>query len=170
MALQTGKMAGLGVDEQKLQNVSQLLDSLSYDENSRYAYNNFEPASLSMTAEGLLCRIMLGWPKSHPALLAGITNDLLQALPQEGDSEYSVYFWYYATQVLHHVGGRPWDIWNDAMKRVLPAMQQTSGPERGSWDPALDIYGASGGRLYTTCLNIYCLEVYYRHLSMYDVH
>lgn len=169
MALETGKMSGLGVDEEILQNVNEFLDSVSFDEDSRYAYEIFDKRpSLSMTAEGLLCRIYLGWSSTEPALLRAMQDDLLPNLPMLNDPEYSVYFWYYATQVLHHVGGPPWEEWNRAMRRVIPAMQVKDGDEKGSWDPSRDIWGTSGGRLYTTCLNIYCLEVYYRHLAIYD--
>ena len=167
--LETAKMAGLKVDEQKLQNVGRFLDSVAFDEKSIYAYTPTYQPDLTMTAEGLLCRIYLGWPRSHPSLLAGISNKLLQAKPRMDEEEYSVYYWYYATQVLHHVGDPFWDEWNQAMRRVLPAMQETSGEEAGSWDPSKDAFGASGGRLYTTCLNLYCLEVYYRHLSLYEL-
>ncbi len=169
MALVTGKMAGLTIDEEKFQQVTEFLDSVSYEEKSRYAYDGFEPPSLSMTAEGLLCRIYLGWPKSHPALLRAIEDDLLSSPPSMDDAAYSVYYWYYATQVLHHVGGQQWERWNRSMRKVLPALQEKEGRELGSWSPSNDAFGASGGRLYTTCLNLYCLEVYYRHLSIYDI-
>ncbi|MEM8734558.1 MAG: hypothetical protein AAGG44_10075, partial [Planctomycetota bacterium] len=81
----------------------------------------------------------------------------------------SVYYWYYATQVMHHVGGTLGDRWNVAMKATIPARQAKAGKEAGSWSPNKDAFGASGGRLYVTCLNIYCLEVYYRHLALYDL-
>ncbi len=169
MALETGKMAGLDVDEDVLQSVSEFLDSVSFEDGSRYAYEIFDKKpSLSMTAEGLLCRIYLGWSSTEPALLRAIEVDLLPTAPSLDDSEYSVYYWYYATQVLHHVGGYPWDVWNSAMREVIPALQELEGDEAGSWDPSSDLWGTSGGRLYTTCLNIYCLEVYYRHLAIYD--
>lgn len=169
MALITGKMAGLTIDEEKLKQVGEFLNSVSYEEQSRYAYDDFEPPSLSMTAEGLLCRIYLGWPRTHPALLRAIEDDLLTSPPSLDNGAYSVYYWYYATQVLHHVGGRQWEQWNQSMRTVLPALQEKEGREIGSWSPANDAFGASGGRLYTTCLNLYCLEVYYRHLSIYDI-
>ncbi len=169
MVLATAKMAGLNVDEVKMQNVHQFLDSVSHEDDSQYAYTESYPASLSMTAEGLLCRIMLGWPKSHQPLLIAIDNDLLPTRPSGHEEELSVYYWYYATQVLHHVGGRAWDEWNDGMKRVLPDTQEREGKEKGSWDPAGDLHQGAGGRLYTTCLRLYCLEVYYRHLSIYDL-
>ena len=170
MALETGKMAGLEVDESKLQQVSEFLDSVSYEDKSRYGYDGFESPSLSMTAEGLLCRIYLGWPSTHPALLQAIQDDLLPNTPSLDDDNYSVYYWYYATQVLHHVGNPAWETWNRDMRRVIPAMQEKTGAEAGSWSPNRDAFGAAGGRLYTTCLNLYCLEVYYRHLSIYDIH
>ncbi len=169
MALITGKMAGLTIDEEKLQQVTEFLNSVSYEEQTRYAYDGFEPPSLSMTAEGLLCRIYLGWPRTHPALLRAVEDDLLTSPPSMNDAAYSVYYWYYATQVLHHVGGSQWERWNRSMKQVLPALQEREGRELGSWSPSNDAFGASGGRLYTTCLNLYCLEVYYRHLSIYDI-
>lgn len=169
MGLMTGKMAGLKPDEKKIQNVGKYLDKVQSNDAAHYAYKEFDRPSLSMTAVGLLCRQYLGWPNSHPALLDAIANDLLPNYPRKGDEMYSVYFWYYATQVLHHAGGDAWKEWNSHMREVLPALQVHDGREAGSWDPGQDQFGASGGRLYTTCFTIYCLEVYYRHLSLYDL-
>ena len=78
-----------------------------------------------------------------------------------------VYYWYYATQVLHHFGGSPWRLWNEKMREDLPKAQVKSGKESGSWAPQKDSWGRNHGRLYTTCLSIYCLEVYYRHMPLY---
>lgn len=169
MALVTAKMSGLPIDEEKFNSVSEYLDRVAYEDDTKYSYKRIEGPSLSMTAEGLLCRIYLGWPKSDPALMQSIVENLLPAKPRLNERDYHVYYWYYATQVLHHVGGKFWDEWNEAMRTVLPAMQEKTGTEAGSWDPTNDMFGASGGRLYTTCLNLYCLEVYYRHLSIYDL-
>ncbi len=169
MAFVTGKMVNLEVNEEVFQSVGTFLDSVQHEEGSRYAYKEFDPPSLSMTAEGLLCRIYLGWPRTEPAMLRAIRDDLLPNKPSKDEEMSSVYYWYYATQVLHHIGGKDWDEWNAAMKRVLPSTQVRNGKETGSWSPDKDQFGSSGGRLYTTCLNIYCLEVYYRHLAMYDL-
>ena len=46
--------------------------------------------------------------------------------------------------------------------------QKKSGAETGSWDPETESHGREGGRLYTTCLSVYILEVYYRHLPLYS--
>lgn len=102
-------------------------------------------------------------------MMRAIRDDLLPNKPRRDEEMSSVYYWYYATQVLHHIGGRDWEEWNAAMKKVLPAAQVRGGKEAGSWGPDKDQFGTSGGRLYTTCLNMYCLEVYYRHLAMYDL-
>jgi Squalene-hopene cyclase C-terminal domain len=167
MALETAKLVGFEVDEDKLQSVHKFLDDVSHREKAAYAYNDLQEPDLTMTAEGLLCRIWLGWPKTHPALLAGV-EELVTHIPSEQDRVQSVYYWYYATQVVHHFGGQAWTMWNQEMKRALPAMQESRGDEKGSWSPGRDVYGVAGGRLYTTCLAIYCLEVYYRHLAIYD--
>ncbi len=168
MALMTGRMAGLEPSDAVIKSVGEYVESVSHEYGSRYSYTRAHPPSLSMTAEGLLCRQYLGWPKSHPALKRAIETDLLTNIPSADAEVISVYYWYYATQVLHHVGGKPWEEWNNGMRVALPAMQVKKGPEAGSWDPHKDDFGTAGGRLYTTCFCIYCLEVYYRHLSLYD--
>lgn len=169
MALMTGKMAGLEPSEKVIRSVGDYLESVSHEYGARYSYLRQDPATLTMTAEGLLCRQYLGWPSSHPALLRAIEVDLLPNAPDAKAEMVSVYYWYYATQVLHHVGGQAWTKWNDKMKVVLPQLQEKKGTDAGSWDPSADQFGPSGGRLYTTCFCIYCLEVYYRHLALYDI-
>ena len=117
-----------------------------------------------MTAEGLLCRQYLGWSHDDPRLVQGMqyvgSNPLRFA-------EMDVYYWYYATQAMHHMGGKSWMQWNRIMRQALPENQLQTGKEAGSWDPHNDSHGHLGGRLYTTCLCIYMLEVYYRHLPVY---
>ncbi len=56
------------------------------------------------------------------------------------------------------------------MRSELPEHQVRSGDEVGSWDPQGDHWGSVAGRLYTTCLSIYMLEVYYRHLPIYSAY
>jgi hypothetical protein len=54
------------------------------------------------------------------------------------------------------------------MKPMLVKAQVKAGREAGSWDPDGDKWGQFGGRLYVTCLSTYILEVYYRHLPLYE--
>lgn len=82
----------------------------------------------------------------------------------------NVYGWYSTSMMLKHLGPyHPhWRTWNQAMSRELPAVQVPAGrSEAGSWDPSHDLYRFGGGRLYVTALSTLCLEVYYRHLSLY---
>ncbi|MCI0333279.1 MAG: terpene cyclase/mutase family protein [Planctomycetes bacterium] len=170
MALQSARMGGIEVPSPVFEKIEKFLDSVQrgdengYDVGSRYAYRVRDGATLPLTAEGLLCRQYLGWPHDDPRLNAGV--EYLAANLPAWDKR-NVYYWYYATQVLHHMEGKPWRKWNDEMKVLLPAHQEKRGRERGSWEPKGDRWGDAGGRLYVTCLSLLTLEVYYRHLPMY---
>lgn len=166
MALQSGLMAGLEVPSPALEKIMKYLDSVAKEDGSRYAYQPYQGERVSMTAEALLCRQYLGWKHDDPRLVAGIKY--LNANPLDYDADENVYYWYYATQAIHHMEGKAWDRWNKVMRREVPARQVKAGPERGSWSPANDRWGSHAGRLYTTCLSIYILEVYYRHLPIYS--
>ncbi len=86
---------------------------------------------------------------------------------------HNVYYWYYATQVLHNYGGSPWDAWNRPLRKLLIATQTRSNTcANGSWDPdepAKDQWGFQGGRLMTTALSCLTLEIYYRYLPLYKI-
>lgn len=170
MALQSARMGGIEVPSPVFERIEKFLDSVQrgdengYDVGSRYAYQPRDGATLTLSAEGLLCRQYLGWPHNDPRLDAGV--EYISSNPPAWDKR-NVYYWYYATQVLHHMEGKPWRTWNDEMKALLPTNQVKRGRERGSWDPKGDRWGDAGGRLYVTCLSLYTLEVYYRHLPMY---
>jgi hypothetical protein len=170
MALQSARMAGIEVPSPVFEKIETFMDSVErgdqsgYNVGSRYAYRVGDGATLPITAEGLLCRQYLGWPRDDPRLVAGVEY-LLENLPEP--QKRNVYYWYYATQVLHHMEGKPWQAWNEVMREMLPELQIKRGAERGSWDPRGDRWGGEGGRLYVTCLSICTLEVYYRHLPLY---
>jgi Squalene-hopene cyclase C-terminal domain len=170
MALMSGRMGGLSTNAEKLGNVSRFLDSVQSEGGALYAYTDREVdyPRPSMVAEGLLCRIFLGWPRYDERLKLGVEALLSQPISSDIKKR-NFYYWYYATQTLHHYGGKPWEQWNDVMRRELPGMQIKDGPEAGSWPSDGDPHGIGGGRLYSTCLSIYCLEVYYRHLPIYDL-
>lgn len=172
MALQSARMAGLEVPQDTLTRVERFLDRVALHEGARYGYQKGSPVSLAMTAEALLCRQYLGWPRDDARLVAGVEwitapGNLIDF--SEGNRD--VYYWYYATQVAHHMEGDYWKRWNEVMKEQM-IKHQVKPPHReaGSWDPerpSRDAHGPNGGRLYVTCLSIYMLEVYYRHLPIY---
>src|SRR5690606_8803551 len=106
MALQSARMAGLEVPSSAFDRLSKYLDSVQKEYGSQYSYRPNEGAKLSMTAEGLLCRQYLGWERDDQRLLDG-TGLLVKNLPDWEDQ--NVYYWYYATQVCHHMGGELWE-------------------------------------------------------------
>ncbi len=177
MGLQSAKMAGLNVPTTTLDQVSEFLDSVALEGGSRYPYEIGRQPTRSMTAEALLCRQYLGWKRDDPRLIDGIQwltepGNLVdfKGKDESGLSNRDVYYWYYATQVLHHFRGSAWKTWNDRMKQAMCENQVADGPEGGSWDPQFptpDRWSAEGGRLYVSCLSICILEVYYRHLPIY---
>lgn len=166
MALQSGVSAGLEVDQSTFYKTREFLDSVQHDDGAAYSYQPYGAATPPMSAEGLLCRQYLGWKRDEPALVRGVARLAKDWAYNRDDPNF--YYWYYATQVLHHYGGEEWKSWNGVMREHLPSMQVKSGREAGSWAPQRDRWGSSGGRLYTTCFAIYCLEVYYRHMPLYQ--
>jgi hypothetical protein len=123
-------------------------------------------ATDAMTAEAILCRMYLGWKRDDPRLIAAI-NWLAEEHPPSA-SDRNVYYWYYATQVMHHFGGEQWNRWNRKMREILVAGQELKGDRAGSWKANGDRWGAQGGRIYVTSLSVCTLEVYYRHLPLFQ--
>ena len=165
MALQSGRMAGLIVPSPVFDAIREFLDNVQDNDGATYGYMIRDAPSESMTAEGLLCRQYLGWAQDEPALLEG-TEFLLNRPMQWRDP--NLYYWYYATQVLHHMEGDAWNRWNRVLRTTVPEHQEKAGKEKGSWLVEEDRFSSFGGRLYSTCLCVYMLEVYYRHLPIYS--
>lgn len=169
MALQSARMGGLKVPPETLELADHYLDTVSHDEGALYSYQRTGGEgrpSPTMTAEGLLCRMYLGWRKDTPALGRGVDRLLTDFLPTKAEAP-NVYYWYYATQVFHHYGGEPWETWNRRMRDMLVESQVTSGSQAGSWNPDRDRWGNIGGRIFMTSLCVCSLEVYYRHSPIY---
>jgi hypothetical protein len=164
MGLQSARMAHLDVPDETLTRLSEFLDRVASPDGARYGYQPGMEPTYSMTAEALLCRQYLGWSHDDPRILTGVNLILSRPMNRE---DRDVYYWYYATQTLHHLDGDVWDNWNRVMRQLLPEDQTKEGAERGSWSPISDRWGPHGGRLYVTCLSLYMLEVYYRHLPIY---
>ncbi len=184
MALRSAELANLHVPDRTWQGVENWLDQ-ARDQGPQsflYRYNPLAPDTIRqrhgrqptkvMTAVGLLMRLYAGWRRDHADMIAG--GKYLQArLPQMGEParpQRDTYYWYYATQVMFHLGGEPWEQWNGQLQRLLLDSQIPSGALAGSWEPRgpiPDRWAAFGGRLYVTTLNLLSLEVYYRHLPIY---
>jgi hypothetical protein len=169
MALKSADNARIDFPHHVFKGTENFLNLAQTDRGTHYVYvpgrrRGMEEPDESMTAVGLLCRMYLGWDRSNPQLAAGVQY-LASVKPQRN----KMYFNYYATQVMHHWGGEEWTRWNDVMRDYLVESQHRprTGHMAGSWDLA-DDFGDAGGRLYMTCLSVMTLEVYYRHLPLYD--
>ena len=178
MALQSARGSNLGLktDESTFELADQYLDIVSrkYDGEYRkfpagslyrYQAGSDEPKP-TMTAEGLLCRFYLGWDRDKPAARAAV-NYLVKYHPPSRD-EANIYYWYYATQALHHYGGSKWKTWNEKMRDTLVLMQNRRGDHPGSWTPSDFEWGGQGGRIFVTAMAVCTLEVYYRHLPLFE--
>jgi hypothetical protein len=168
-AMRSAHLAGLEVNRTVLKRARGFLDRMASDPGgSTYTYLEGRPPSFSMTAEGLVCRQMMGWSREHPALISG-TAAIAEHLQMS--QERNIYYWYYATQLLHNMKNKDWEQWNKRVRDGLIGLQAIGdGCDRGSWDPLApqeDRWGAAGGRLYTTSLSLLTLEVYYRYLPLY---
>jgi hypothetical protein len=175
LAIRSGQLAGLMIGSDPLIRAERFVDSCAAGPQdsvkSQYCYQPGEGAKSvrpSLTAAGLLTRQYLGrWKKENPDLAAGCRYLMQNLPPDSGDSVGAIYYYYYATQVLHHMEGADFDLWNYRMREHLIRTQEKSGHRSGSWSPTGSDWGSAGGRLYTTALALMTLEVYYRHLPMY---
>jgi hypothetical protein len=167
LALKSGQAAGFTVPPEVYSNAMIFLDSMMKGNQYRYREEEPEPR-ISMTAEALFCRILLGWKQNDPRLAAGIK--LILDTPPSFVERYQrdVYYWFFATQTLYHYGGNEWQTWNSMVRDELLKRQEKDGAEAGSWNPNQPVRDAWSqyGRLYITCMSLYVLEVSYRHLRI----
>lgn len=160
MALKSGHMAYLNVPKETIVKAERFLDSVQLNSGAQYGYT--APAARpATTAVGLLSRMYLGWKKNEPGLQAGV--EYLSGLPPSNN----MYFNYYATQVMRHYEGAPWEKWNSMMRDRLVDSQDRGGHRKGSWYFENAPHGDRGGRLYCTSMATMILEVYYRHMPIY---
>ncbi len=164
MALQSARAAGLSVPYPTLAAADDFLDGMMARDEVRYRYQRRREPTHVMTAEALLCRMYLGWTLREPRLQEGL-RWLVEDYPPEL-ARPDIYYWYYATQVLHHGGGPLWSEWNFQLRDVLVQSQVRRGHAAGSWDPR-GPHSQTGGRIYMTALAICTLEVYYRHAPIF---
>lgn len=170
MALKSGQMAGLEVSNRTIEQARKWLNDVADPDGAGYGYQS-KGATPTMTAVGLLCREYIDWGPRNRSLRLGVTR-LLSGDNLPGHMR-NMYYYYYATQVMHHFGGVAWEKWNPAMRDFLIQTQDRGKSPRhahqyGSWDPAGDAWGQQGGRLMVTSLSVLTLEVYYRHLPLYQ--
>lgn len=174
MALHTARMANIEVPFDAFLLSERFLNSVqeSAANAAMYRYRPDLPAEESqrhsMTAEGLLCRQWLGWPKNHPAMRRGV--DFLMSEknePRWSPNQRNVYAWYYTAQALHNLDGPEWKTWYSNVARLMVKQQA-----RGSWHPfrpsgAFQERSRDGGRLYLTVMCVLILETPFRHAPLF---
>ncbi|MCP4783769.1 MAG: hypothetical protein GY878_09465 [Fuerstiella sp.] len=166
MALKSGEMAGLDVPIETHEGIRRWLKSVegNMPVGGQFGYTN-RTVSPAMSAEGLLCLQFLGTGRNDAAMRAG-ADYLLTQLPDVKQGRTS-YYWYYGTQVMYHMQGNYWQEWNAALRDMVVDTQIKDGHMAGTWNPA-DNWEKRGGRLYSTSMKLLLLEIYYRHLPLYE--
>ena len=166
MALKSGVQAGLDVPPEAISRVKNWLKT-SANAAGRTGYS-YKPGTAgnggtpAMTAVATLGRQFMGWKRNHPNM-----TKALAYLDKTGVRLQNMYETYYATLVMFQAGGGHWNRWNKAFRDPLIAKQVTGRGREfdGSWDPDVQ-YGGHGGRVYSTAMSAFCLEVYYRFMPM----
>lgn len=165
MALKSGHMSYLNVNPLTIRGAIKFLDTVQANSGSFYGYTS-PGKGPATTAIGLLCRMYLGWKHEHEALQRGV-----QWISEQGPSMgggANMYYNYYATQVCRQYGDEVWDKWNAKMRDFLVNSQVRDGAAQGSWFFTGGHGAEAGGRLYNTSLATMVLEVYYRHMPIYQ--
>ncbi len=180
MAMHTARMARIDVPPETFLLASSFLDSTQVDvaDASRYRYRPDEPSQSaqlwSMSAEALLCRQWLGWPREYEAFAKGqafLTSEVNTPVWEEGQR--NVYAWYYTAQTLHNLGGETWKTWFARTQGLLLQHQASgAGKTGGSWHPthpkgAFLEWSEGAGRLYFTVMCVLILETPERHAPVY---
>ena len=177
MALKSGQAANIKIDRSVFKAIDAFLDTAAYEDGTEYGYqpkqaylmdpkkNGDGEGAVTSTRSsiGLLCRMYLGWDQDDERLKKGV-----EKIARRGPDRDNAYHAYYATQLLHHWGGELWEEWNAVQRDMLISTQEQAGPQAGSWNPGPNHGVSRGGRLWQTCLSVMTLEVYYRHLPMYE--
>ena len=185
MALKSGELSGLTVRQRTYEKINDWLTLASGENNrrDRYRYNPLAADTLekrhgrrptpTMTSVGMLMRMYSGWRRDRTEMRSA-ADYLIGNRPALGTTaqpQRDCYYWYYATQFMFHMGDKHWEQWNQSLNPLLIETQETQGDNAGSWSPLKpvpDKWGGYAGRVYVTTLNLMNLEIYYRHLPIYD--
>ncbi len=176
MALKAAEHAGLEVPEKAWRGIGEFLDEVTDPSTGQTGYlsrpaidDRVDPFQrYSMTACGVLCRLITGADRKDPAVQKG-TEILMANLPdwnQPGINSPFYYYWFYGSLVMFHMQGDDWKKWNRRTRDLLVQHQSTAkGGMKGSWDPETQHhFGRAGGRVVSTAFAVLTLETSYRYL------
>jgi hypothetical protein len=129
-----------------------------------YGYRGKEEPRVSMAAEGMYTRQLLGGGRESAAIEEAARY--VWAKTRDKSHLGNLYLLYYGTLALHEYQGWIWEAWNVEVRDYLVSKQNVEGAYSGSWDP-LDEYVETGGRVLATAFATLTLEVYYRYLPIF---
>ena len=129
MGLKSAIMAGLNVGGSSSTDLAcKWFDLVKCGPNGcNFQYQANSGPTPAMSAVGLLCRQYMGMKRNDPTMLDGVKY-LMENMPDV--RIHNVYYWYYATQVMHNYAGYEWDTWNRAMRKLLISTQIATGTLR----------------------------------------
>jgi hypothetical protein len=175
LALKSARLSGLDVPKNAFDGADAFLDKMTDKETFKVSYavpgtgdarrkGNEKFMTLeAMTAAAVLSRLFMGTsPKDPKVALGGARLGKCLPIWDVSKGTIDMYYWYYGTLAAFQIGGKLWKTWNPALKNALVPTQRRMGCENGSWDP-VGAWGAAGGRVYATAINVLTLEVYYRY-------
>jgi hypothetical protein len=177
----------LVVDDRVIKKAIKFLDfAAGGSRKSMYGYADDKGAQpgTPLTAVGLLSRYYIdAWGPNHPGMVDGVAGLMKHPPLYKGGKDYpavsNMYYYYYATQVVHFYEGEDWKTWNEGPKDdkgvrkggmrdwLVGTQNRKDGPDLGSWNPEAGWFGTSCGRVGTTAMVLLTLDVYYRHLPLY---
>ena len=170
LGLKSACTSGLNVPQESIDRVKQWLrESINPDGTTGYTKTIGAQGSSggtpTMTAASTLCRQMMGWTSRDPEIMAAL--DYIQ---KAGPTLNNLYHTYYVTLTMFQVkrvDSIYWVQWRNTFTNPLISLQlKGRGKELdGSWDPD-QTYGAQGGRVYSTAMALFCLEVETIYLPM----
>lgn len=161
MALKSAASSGLDIAPATVTKIDRFVASQQNKSSFSYRYRDSPGVSPTCTAIGMLMRLFRGISHTDPKILEGA-----EYLLKKGPSGSDIYFNYYGTLALFHIGGPFWESWHPQVREYLINSQSGEGHEAGSWYFE-DRHGKEGGRLYTTAMAAMTLEVYYRFAPLY---
>jgi len=170
LGLKSACTSGLDVPQDSIDRVRQWLrESINPDGTTGYTKTIGAQGSSSgtptMTAASTLCRQMMGWTSRDPEIIAAL--DYVQKAGPRLDNFYHTYYVTLAMFQVKRVSSMYWVQWRRAFTDPLISLQVKGlGKELdGSWNPDTT-YGAHGGRVYSTAMALFCLEVETIYLPM----
>ncbi len=178
-ALRVAAHAGLDVDRSAWEGARQWIDKMTDPNFGQVGYNfpggpvfrgkrlhgrDRFPAekSQSMTAAGILVRMMLGEdPRMSEMIKKGARLCLLVPPDWNKDSgSIDMYYWHFASLAMVQIGGPLPKRWRSACQKTLVDHQDTDG----SWAP-VGAWGITGGRGYSTAIGALTLLAPIRYPS-----